>query len=94
MTRWAVEIPRRLYHEIARLSPGGRRALHDALAALAEDPRPAESRTEPVRTAELRRVSTAPASDNGVTITLLYRIHEPAPGRPGRVEIIFLVAGP
>ncbi|MFI8823893.1 hypothetical protein [Streptomyces sp. NPDC053431] len=94
MTHWIVEIPRRLYNEIAHLSPGGRRALHDALASLAEDPRPPESRAEPLRDAELRRVATVPASDTGTTITLLYRIHDPASGKPGRVEIIFLLAGP
>ncbi|MFF9193706.1 hypothetical protein ACF09L_00740 [Streptomyces sp. NPDC014779] len=94
MTHWNVEIPRRLYHEIAHLSPGGRRALHDALAALADDPRPPESRPQPVRGAELRRVATQPAGDNGLTITLLYRVHDPVGKAAGRVEIIFLIAGP
>ncbi|MER7520641.1 hypothetical protein [Streptomyces sp. NPDC126499] len=92
--RWIVVVRRNLYSEIAHLSPGGRRALHDALAALAEDPRPAESRREPLRTAELRRVATAPAADTGITVTLLYRVHDPAEGRPGQVEVLFLVAGP
>ncbi|MFI8966538.1 hypothetical protein ACIGO8_31005 [Streptomyces sp. NPDC053493] len=92
--RWAVEIPRRLYSTIAHLSPGGRRALHDALAALADDPRPAESRTEQLQGAELRRVATLPAADTGITVTLLYRVHDTGDGEPGRVEIVFLVAGP
>ncbi|MEU8528138.1 MULTISPECIES: hypothetical protein [Streptomyces] len=94
MTHWIVQVPRRLYPEFAHLSPGGRRAVHDALARLAEDPRDAASTAEPVKGAELRRFVSEPATDTGDRITLLYRVHEPKGRTPGRVEIIFLLAGP
>ncbi|MEV4949389.1 hypothetical protein [Streptomyces sp. NPDC053755] len=94
MTHWHVLVPRRLYTEFAHLSPGGRRAVHDALALLAEDPRSPASAAEPIRTVELRRLTTEPATDTGATVTLLYRVHEPEGERPGRVELIFMLAGP
>ncbi|MFF7178253.1 hypothetical protein [Streptomyces sp. NPDC008121] len=94
MTHWHVLVPRRLYPEFAHLSPGGRRAVHDALALLAADPRCPASTAEPIRTLELRRITTEPAVDTGTTITILYRVHEPEDERPGRVELIFMLAGP
>ncbi|MFF8609658.1 hypothetical protein ACF06X_27470 [Streptomyces sp. NPDC015346] len=94
MTHWIVQVPRRLYAEFAHLSPGGRRAVHDALALLAADPRPPGSTGEPVQAIELRRLTTEPTTDTGVAITLLYRVHDPQGKRPGRVELIFILAGP
>ncbi|MFF8279883.1 hypothetical protein ACF05T_27880 [Streptomyces lateritius] len=94
MTHWNVQVPRRLYAEFAHLSPGGRRAVHDALALLAADPRTPASTAEPVQALELRRLTTEPATDTGVAITILYRVHEPRGERPGRVELIFILAGP
>ncbi|MFF9011855.1 hypothetical protein ACF09C_02635 [Streptomyces sp. NPDC014870] len=94
MTRWIVQVPRRLYPEFAHLSPGGRRAVHDALALLAADPQSPASTTEPLQALELRRITTQPTTDTGVTITILYRVHEPQGQSPGRVEIIFILVGP
>ncbi|MFG2867197.1 hypothetical protein [Streptomyces sp. NPDC048338] len=92
---WTVQVPRRLYPEFAHLSPDGRRAVHDALAALAEDPRSPASSAEPVQAIELRRLTTRPTTDTGVTITLLYRVHPPlGRAKTGRVEIVFLIVGP
>ncbi|MHC3394687.1 hypothetical protein ACLQ2E_35300 [Streptomyces lavendulocolor] len=94
MTRWTVEVPPRLYEEVAHLSPGGRRAVHDVLDALAVDPRDPASSTEPIAGAELRRIDTDPAKDTGDRITVLYRVHRPEGDQPGRVEVIFILAGP
>ncbi|WP_329151216.1 hypothetical protein OG275_38265 (plasmid) [Streptomyces niveus] len=95
MTRWNVEVPPRLYEEVAHLSAGGRRAVHDVLDRLAVEPRDPASSTEPIEGAELRRIDTEPAKDSGDRITLLYRVH-PAQENdgPGRVEIIYLLSGP
>jgi len=87
---WHVDVPARLGEEVGRLTPGGRRAVHDALARLAKDPRTGAE--EPVTGAEIRRILTEPAADNGDRITLLYRVH--GDEDPRRVEIIFLLAGP
>ncbi|MGW1767171.1 hypothetical protein ACWCQL_24270 [Streptomyces sp. NPDC002073] len=94
MTNWTVEVPPRLYEEVAHLSPGGRRALHDLLDRLTVDPRDPASSTEPIAGAELRRIDTAPATDTGDRITLLYRVHAPEGDQPGRVEAIFILSGP
>ncbi|MER7049905.1 hypothetical protein [Streptomyces jumonjinensis] len=94
MTRWTVEVPTRLYEEFARLSSGGRRAVHDVLDRLAVEPRDPTSSTEPIEGAELRRIDTEPAKDTGDRITLLYRVHPPREDSPGRVEVIFLLFGP
>ncbi|MFE9484521.1 hypothetical protein ACFYNM_38815 [Streptomyces spororaveus] len=94
MTHWTVEVPPRLYEEIAHLSAGGRRAVHDLLDTLAADPRDPASSTEPITGAELRRIDTAPAKDSGDRITLLYRVHAPEADQPGRVEVIFILSGP
>ncbi|MFJ8166549.1 type II toxin-antitoxin system RelE/ParE family toxin [Streptomyces sp. NPDC096136] len=95
MTLWTVEVPPRLYEEIAHLSPGSRRALHDTLDSLAADPRDPASTTEPITGAELRRIDTPPVQDTGDRITLLYRVHTPTADRlGGRVEVIFILSGP
>ncbi|MCY0961798.1 hypothetical protein [Streptomyces sp. H27-H5] len=95
MTLWTVEVPPRLYDEVAHLSAGGRRAVHDALDTLAVDPRDPASSTEPIAGAELRRINTTPTKDTGDRITLLYRVHAPEAGQPaGRVEVIFILSGP
>ncbi|MDT9687060.1 hypothetical protein Q5762_01595 [Streptomyces sp. P9(2023)] len=94
MTQWAVQVPRRLYAEFAHLSPAGRRAVHDALALLATDPRHPTSTAGPVQSAEIRHLTTAPTPDTAVTITLLYRVHDPKPQTPGRVELLFILTGP
>ncbi|WP_137991701.1 hypothetical protein [Streptomyces vilmorinianum] len=94
MTHWIVQVPRRLYVEFAHLAPGERRAVHDTLALLAADPRPAASASEPLQAAELRRILTKPASDTGAKITILYRVREPQGTKPGHVELIFILAGP
>ncbi|MER6603812.1 MULTISPECIES: hypothetical protein [Streptomyces] len=94
MSRWSVEVPPRLYEEVARLSPGGRRAVHDVLDRLAVEPRDPASSTEPIAGAELRRIDTDPAKDTGDRITLLYRVHPPEDDAPGRVEAIFILSGP
>lgn len=45
--------------------------------------------------AQLRRITTAAAADTGDRITLLYRVHPPEEGEStGRVEVIFILAGP
>ncbi|KOV17255.1 hypothetical protein ADK91_02875 [Streptomyces sp. XY511] len=94
MTPWTVEVPPRLYEEVAHLSPGGRRAVHDLLDSLAVDPRDPASSTEPIAGAELRRIDTAPVKDaGGDRITLLYRVHGPESGRAGCVEVIFILSG-
>ncbi|MFD8146118.1 hypothetical protein [Streptomyces sp. NPDC059708] len=95
MTLWTIDVPPRLYEEVAHLSPGGRRALHDLLDSLAVDPRDPASSTEPITAAELRRIDTAPAPDTGDRTTLLYRVHAPEAGQAaGRVEVIFILTGP
>lgn len=95
MSRWTVLVPPRLYEEFAHLSSAGRKAVHDVLALLAEDPRnPATSR-EPIEGAELRQISTEPTADTGDRITVLYRVHSPTtPDEPGQVEVIFVLSGP
>lgn len=95
MTDWQVEVPERLYPEVAHLSPGGRRAVHDVLDQLAVDPRDPHSSTEPIQGAELRRIMTAPATDTGDRITVLYRVVAPeGPDQPGRVIVVFILSGP
>lgn len=94
MTHWSVDVPPPLYEEFARLSPGDRKAVHDVLDQLAADPRDPASSTEPITGAELRRIDTAPASDTGERITLLYRVQDPEGDEPGRVSVIFLLFGP
>ncbi|MEV0012728.1 hypothetical protein [Streptomyces sp. NPDC047973] len=94
MSDWHVDVPSRLFEEFAHLSGPARRAVHDLLAQLATDPRDPASSTEPVTGAELRRITTRPATDTGDRITLLYRVHPAEDGQPGRVEIIFVISGP
>ncbi|MGW2793619.1 hypothetical protein ACWC9H_27320 [Streptomyces sp. NPDC001251] len=94
MTHWNVLVPPRLYEEFARLSPGGRRVVHDVLDRLAIDPRDPASSTEPIAGAELRRIDTAPAPDTGDRITVLYRVEDPDGEEPGTVSVIFVVHGP
>lgn len=95
MSRWTVVVPPRLYEEFAHLSGAGRKAVHDALDQLAEDPRNPSTSREPIEGAELRQISTEPTTDTGDRIAVLYRIHSPtAPGQPGTVEVIWLLSGP
>ncbi|WP_438297878.1 type II toxin-antitoxin system RelE family toxin [Streptomyces sp. HUAS TT7] len=94
MTNWTVVVPPRLYEEFAQISPGGRRAVHDVLDQLAADPRPPSSTTEPITSAELRRIDTAPAADTGDRITLLYRVEDPEGDEPGLVSVIYVLHGP
>ncbi|MGW1666195.1 hypothetical protein [Streptomyces microflavus] len=93
MSDWSVEVPERLYEEFARLSGPGRRAVHEALAQLARDPRDPQSSAEPITGAELRRITTRPTADTGDRITLLYRVHTDD-AQPGRIEIIYVISGP
>ncbi|WP_198359178.1 hypothetical protein [Streptomyces fildesensis] len=86
---WTIDIPERLGEEFAHLTPAGRRAVYDACRQLAQDPT-INATSEPVRGADLRRVTTDPTTGTGDRITLLYRIHHDE----GRVELIFLIAGP
>ncbi|GAA2106009.1 hypothetical protein GCM10009801_82050 [Streptomyces albiaxialis] len=81
-------MPSRLGETIADLDPPARRAVHDALATLAEDPRAGAA--EPIRGAEIRRLFTRPTVATGDRITLLYRVHE----AEHQVEIIWVIAGP
>lgn len=94
MTQWQVEVPPRLYEEFAHLTGPGRKAVHQLLDQLAVDPRGPHSSREPVAGAELRQIATPPTTDTGDRIAILYRVHEPAPGSAGRVEIIFIMSGP
>ncbi|MFF4290987.1 hypothetical protein ACFY0R_37690 [Streptomyces sp. NPDC001633] len=87
MSDWRITLPDRLGDEIAHLTPSGRRAVHDALAALARDPR--SGTPEPITAAEIRRVTTSP-DDAGDRITLLYRVH----ATDRAVEIIWIISGP
>lgn len=95
MTNWNVTVPVRLYEEFAHLSAGGRRAVHDVLDRLAVDPRDPASSTEPITSAELRRIDTAPASDTGDRITILYRVEDPDTGEAaGTISVVFVLHGP
>ncbi|MET8102228.1 hypothetical protein ABZV29_38245 [Streptomyces sp. NPDC005236] len=95
MTQWTVLVPPRLYEEFAQLSGPGRKAVHEVLALLAEDPRNAATSREPITGAELRQISTEPTADTGDRISILYRVHDPADAsETGHVEIIYVISGP
>ncbi|MFK0294832.1 type II toxin-antitoxin system RelE/ParE family toxin [Streptomyces sp. NPDC090442] len=87
MSDWTVYLRPHLGEEIASLPPDGRRAVHEALAALAADPRAGIA--EPITAAELRRITTGP-TPTGDRITLLYRVHEDE----RRLELIWIISGP
>ncbi|MCX5207699.1 hypothetical protein OG897_40670 [Streptomyces sp. NBC_00237] len=87
---WSVDVPERLREEFAQqLAPGERRAVHDLLALLAADPRMGAVEPVPL-SVELRRALTAPATDTGQRVSILYRVH--ADRRT--VEIIYILTGP
>ncbi|MFC5724859.1 hypothetical protein ACFP1Z_32395 [Streptomyces gamaensis] len=88
MSDWQIVMPARLNEEMARLTPSGRRAVHDALAALARDPQTGAE--EVIAGAEIRRHRTQPTADTGDRISVLYRVH----ARERRIEVIYLIAGP